>query len=97
MFALSVAVYEIFAEEICMILTLTFTMGHDQMYTCQSRTNLRLPMIWQIVTFAISITLCEIFTFELPKWFRLEYSTFKEYVKVMRYNVTKYVVRQLLL
>ena len=45
-----------------------------------------------IVIFAVSVTVCDITTFNLPKWSQFESQTFKKWVKVMSYNVADYVV-----
>ena len=42
--------------------------------------------------FTLSVTVCEIITFNPTECSRLESSTFKKWAKIMSYNVAKYVV-----
>ena len=42
MFVLSLTISNTFADEMCM--TLTIKMGHGQMYICQSKAHMQLPI-----------------------------------------------------
>ena len=50
-----------------------------------------------IVIFALSVTFCEIITFNLPKCSQFKSLTFKKQVMVMSCNVAEYVVGELFL
>ena len=73
-------------------LTLTFRMGQGQkhIYQSESKANIQLPVL-AMVMFVLSVILWEIITFNLRKWYWFEFCTFKKLVKVMSYNVAKYV------
>ena len=73
MFVISITVYEISAVKIYMTLTLTFRMDKDQVkiLLCKLNAVMQLPAL-VIVKFSQSVPVCEIITFELPQWYRIE-------------------------
>ena len=62
MFALYVTVYMISSVEMCM--ALTFRMGQEQMYICQSKGDIRLSVL-TMAMFVLSVTVCKMFTVEM--------------------------------
>ena len=48
--------------------------------------------ILAMVKFALSVTICQITTFNLSRMVSIKSLTFKMYVKVMSYNLAEYVV-----
>ena len=68
MFALSVTIYEKFIIKMCMTLTLIIRMSQCQIWISQSKGPMRLSLL-AIAVYVLSVTVCEIITFELDHVF----------------------------